>query len=396
MTDRIVVLHLRASSGSGGGPEKTILKTGGLIDTGRFLYLIAYLRKKDEDISAISQRAVDEGLHFFELPGRRFIDPEQLFGIGRIIKRYNVRILHCHDPKTDFFGFLLKLRFPKMKLVSTVHGWTYRTRRSAFYNRLDKWALRRFSAVIAVSMNVERIARGCGISRTTLIYNAIDTDEWHPHSVRDTAALPLKDPGAFVIGYVGRISREKGPLDFVRVAEAVRRSDDKCEFVVAGEGPEFNEMRRLAEELRVVPFIHFLGQVSAADILSVFQRVDLLLSTSYTEGLPNNILEALSMGVPVVATRVGGVSEVINHNYNGLLTDAGDIDLMAEYVLSLKEDQRLTAKLIENGLITVREKFSFQERVKKIEKLYDTLLKRPIERPDSSCAGRSGAKKDNP
>ena len=375
MPDRIAVLHLRASSGSGGGPEKTILKTGQLINAHKFLYLIAYLKKKDADLSPVSQRSKKEGLSYFEFSGRRFIDPTQLWEIARLIRKYGVHILHCHDPKTDFYGVLLRTLFPKLIIASTMHGWIKRTRKSAFYIILDIWLLRRFHAVITVSKNLEQTAKDYGIVRTYLIYNAIDTDEWQPTYPSDPAIFTPKDPRSFIVGYTGRISKEKGPFNFIRVANRILQQDKHCEFVVAGEGPQLEAMQKLAEQMGIMQQFHFLGHVEGFSMYSLYQKFDLLISTSSTEGLPNNLLEACAMFVPVIATKVGGVGELIENGYNGFLTEDGDIEALAQQALTLKKNQELAEKFRRNAREVVERKFSLSESVHRLEEVYEELFR---------------------
>jgi glycosyltransferase involved in cell wall biosynthesis len=377
MEDRIVVLHLRAASDSGGGPEKTIYNTGRFIDSKRFLYLIAYLKKNSSDLSLISQNITKAGLNYFEFAGGSFIDRKQLSQIVHLVRKHGVQIIHSHDPKTDFYGLLLKLRFPKLKLVSTMHGWIHRTWKSAFYNKLDMYVLRCFHIVIAVSGSIEKTAKRFGLSNTCLIYNAVDTNEWKP-------VCPAKYPKilqtiprnsqSFVVGYVGRLSKEKGPMDFIKTAQKILKKDINCEFVVAGDGPEMEAMKGLAEATGIIGKVHFLGHVNRDDMISVYQKLNLLLSTSKTEGFPNNILEALAMSVPVVSTNVGGVNEIITNDYNGLLAEKDNIDKLTIHVTRIKNDKALADRLIKHGRLTAENKFSFDARVNKLEKLYQNLI----------------------
>lgn len=374
--DRIVVLHLRASSDSGGGPEKTIYNTGRYIDRTRFLYMIAYLKKKGSDLSVIEKQAGEAGLQYLEFSGRRFVDIRQLRNIVTFVKQQGVSVLHCHDPKTDLYGVLIKPLVPGIRLVSTMHGWIERSWKSPAYNRLDFWALRFFDRVIAVSGHTERLAHERGIKKTALIHNAIDLNAWNPRSPAPSLPSPELLPSptdAFVIGYIGRISREKGPYDFVGAAHKVLLRDNRCEFVVAGEGPEEGAVKALVDRLGMAERFHFIGRIANSDMPAVYRRINLLLSPSLTEGLPNTILEACAMGVPVVATRVGGVTEIITDGSNGLLAEAGDTDTLSDLVLRVKRDNGLSARLAENGRATVEKTFSFENRVRRVEALYEEV-----------------------
>ena len=374
MSDKVAVLHLRSSAGSGGGPEKTILKTGQFIDQTKFFYIILYIAKTKNDLSNMAQRAQEARITYYGLPGSRLIDFRQLRDIRKLIEKHKVMILHCHDPKTDFYGLLLKYMYPHLKLVSTMHGWFHRTWKSLIYKRLDLYFLRFFDAVIAVSRKIEDMAKKHNIKNTVLIYNAIDTDEWRP--LRHNSSLfERKQPQAFVIGFIGRLSKEKGPLDFVRAANNILQHDAAFEFVVAGEGTEMTAMINLTKRMGIANKFHFLGHVPNREMPALYENVDALLSTSHTEGFPNNILEAFAMHVPVIATNVGGVSEIINDGYNGLLANPRDINTLANHALTIKKHRELASTLIKNGRITVENNFTFGIRVRKIQKLYNMLMK---------------------
>jgi glycosyltransferase involved in cell wall biosynthesis len=374
MPDKVVILHLRHSEGAGGGPETGISNSASFIDSDKFSPIVVYLRKPKEDISPISDRLRQRKINYFEFPGMRFFSLNQFLNIVKLIRRYQVHIIHCHDPKTDFYGYLLKFLFPKLIFISTIHGWIERSYKGTFYNRLDRYVLRSFTVVIAVSQNIEQVARKHRITNTHLIHNAIDINKWQPMKQDCSSEGLTKDSRPFSIGFVGRISKEKGPIDFVRIAHKVLGYAADCKFIIAGEGPEKESMEIMVKELRMEDKLHFLGQLDRGQLHALYQKLDLLLLTSSTEGLPRAILEACAMSVPVVATRVGGVEEIITHNYNGLLAEAGDIDLMTKHVLFVKDNPELADKFKKNGRTIVENKFSLKERVKSIENLYHETM----------------------
>lgn len=368
--ERIPVLHLRTATAAGGGPEKTILVTATLIDRRRFDYCAVYLRRRRSRPAAVLEQARALALDFRDFPGPGLL---QLARTCRLISERRVRILHCHDPRSDVYGVLLQRLHPSLKLVSTLHGWVGRTRGKALHNRLDLLALRRFDCVIAVSGAVQEIARRSGVRRTVLIHNAIDTEAWRPLPEPAVGVAP-GPPAPFRVGFVGRISHEKGPLDFVRVAAALLGQDRGWEFVVAGDGPDARRMRSLADELGLAGHVRFLGSLRGPDLPAFYRGLNVLLSPSHTEGLPNTILEACALGVPVVATRVGGVGEILSHGENGLLAERGEIGGLAAALRLLRGDAALARRLALAGRRVVEERFSMAGRVRAIEDLYQRLV----------------------
>lgn len=368
---RIAVLHLRTATAGGGGPEKTILLTGAKIDRERFDYLAVYLRRRRSRPAAVLEQAPTLGLDFRDFPGPA---PLQLLRAARLIRERSVRILHCHEPRSDVYGFLLKRLFPSLRLVSTMHGWIERTRGMGLMNRLDLRVLRRFDSVIAVSGAVQQIARRSGVRRTQVIHNAIDTGEWRPRTPEPPGGGARSAPAPFRVGFVGRISREKGPLDFVRVAAALLERGGAWEFDVAGDGPDAGEMRALTERLGLAAHFTFRGTVRGSHLQAFYLGLNALLSPSHTEGLPNTVLEAGALGVPVVATRVGGVGEIISDGENGLLTGPGDVAALAGALERLQGDAALAQRLGVAGRKVVEERFCMTRRVRALEALYLRLL----------------------
>lgn len=366
MSDKTGVLYLRHVAGGGGGADTVILNTATLIDRERYSLVIGYVRKNSEDITPVLIKTKDRGIEYCDLPGSNIIDVRQMIRIGRLIRERNMKIVHCHDAKTRIYGYMLKFFFPRVKFIGTIHGWIARRRRSSYYIQLDRFALKRFDAVIVVSMSTMQTAQKHGLRRLHLIHNSIDTNKWQP--------LPSKKETGLRVGFVGRISKEKGPFDFVLTAANILKKYPGCELIVAGSGPEEDDMKTLARQKNIAKSFSFLGHLDESQLRVLYSRLDLLLMTSYTEALPMSLLEACAMQVPVVATRVGGVGEIIQDGYNGLLAEAGDVATISANALRLLEDRDLAQRLATNGRTVVQQRFSLQSCVKKIEEVYSNVL----------------------
>lgn len=375
--NKIKVLHLRSSAGAGGGPEKTILNTGSLIDKNTFDYHITYLRHKENNLEPIRRQAEQLHLNFTELPGGRIIDLSQLIGIKKLIANIDADILHCHDYKTDVYGVLLKISGGRFKLVTTLHGWILGKGLKKLYVSLDKAILPFFDLVIAVSAPIAETARKKGAKHVELIHNAIDETAWRP----ETACLDFVQelPDAIKsVGFVGRISKEKGPLDFVKIAARVLEFLPACRFAVAGDGPLLQEMQTMVSDMGIKADFVFLGQLSPERTKNLYRRVNLVLSPSHTEGLPNTLLEACAMQKPVVATDVGGVASLIENGFNGFLFSKGDIEGMSQAVIRILKDDELAIKLGLNGRQRICDAFSFKKRVRRIQEIYTALIRQGL------------------
>lgn len=367
---KINILHLRASEGGGGGPEKTIFKTSLQINREKYWHGVCYLRKFEKDLGAIASRYHQNGLPYFEIPGNK-ADLRQLWRIQNLCKRHRVHILHTHDSKTIIYGALMKLRVPNLILATTLHGWVPRRRRSRLYQQMAEWSLKAYDAVVAVSDDLEKKIRQKGIRRTLRIHNAIDLNQW-PLLVDSQKFMGDRCP--YRVGYIGRISREKGPAQFLKVARLLSRLDEDIQFIMIGEGPLAAWVKTEIQRLKLDHLFTLTGYVPQTEIAAMYGGLDLLLSTSHTEGLPNTLLEALACGISVVATRVGGVAEVVTHGHNGLLVPDGDTTALAQSVLDLKANPQRAARFSRNGSARIRAEFNFPKRIASMERLYTELV----------------------
>lgn len=370
MNSALCVVQLRCASGGGGGADRVILNTVPRLQSGRFTQSVIYLARKESDVDGLVEPLRRQGVSCQVLAGCRVFDLPQFLAVRRYVIEHKVRILHCHDAKADLYGFLLRLIRPSLKVLGTLHGWTEKTRRGRLYSRLDKTVLKRFDAVIAVSGHTAGIAESNGIRRVTVIHNGIDPDLWCPPSLEDIRSADAP----FTIAFIGRISPEKGPLEFVKLAREIVRQQRDSRFWVLGEGPELPAMKAAAEAAGLGGSFEFRGHQSPETLRSAYRDVDVLALTSLREGLPMAVLEACAMGVCVAAFSVGGVPEIIEHGQNGLLAQPGNIGELAGHILSLRRDTRLCSKLRRQARERIVAQFSVRNQVKQLEAVYAKLL----------------------
>jgi glycosyltransferase involved in cell wall biosynthesis len=340
------------------------------MQNGPFRQAVIYLVKAGTDVSGLVNPLRQLGLFCQVMSGCRIFDVRQFLAVRRFVRENKVCILHCHDAKADVYGFLLRLIQPSLKLVSTLHGWTEKTRRGRFYSRLDKVVLRRFDAVIAVSEHTAKIAREKGVQRVSVVHNGIDPKEWNPGLPEG----PRQEGHPFAVGFVGRISAEKGPLEFVETAHAVFLKKPDSRFVVIGEGPDLPAMKTAVAEAGLSGNFDFRGYHLPEALKRAYPGLDVLVLPSRCEGLPMTILEAFTMGVCVTAFSVGGIPEVVIHGHNGLLAPPGNVTDLAAQILALRQDSCLSARLRINAKADVASHFSVQAQVRKLEAVYRNML----------------------
>ena len=380
----IRIMDLRGTHKGGGGPDKTILLSAQRHDKERVFVLVTYLRDPGDQEFQISERAKKFNIPYVEVQDRKLLDIKCLLELNRIIGEYQIELIHAHDEKSLLYSWLLKRVRPKLKTVFTCHSFPYHNT-SDFSSPLGyvDYRLRRqavlffikrcLKPIMVVSEATKKKLMDAGLKTETLgLYNGIDADLWRRKNgnaiLRIEFGLREDD---FLIGTVARIDPDKDLPTFYKVVKLVRAQVPNARFVIVGDGKgdELAKAKHQAEQFGLKDSIYFTGHRD--DLLYVYSSLDIFLMTSITEGLPNTILEAMAMEVPVVSTAVGGVPELIVDGEHGFLCSVGDAEALSRKVVELIQNSGLRVKFAENARKRVEEDFSFDQRVRRLENLYE-------------------------
>jgi glycosyltransferase involved in cell wall biosynthesis len=377
---KVRLLELRNTYKWGGGPDKTILLSAERHDPARVEVVVVYIRDIRDREFSIGDKARAKGLTFYEVEERGKFDPRVLVALREIILRHDINLIHGHDHKSDLFAYCLCrwLWRRQMTVVSTAHAWVMLGLKGELYRRLDLSLMRRFDHLIAVSHATkdEMVDAGVPANLISVIHNGIDTEAWSPGRTISTLRDELSLGQAFpVIGYVGRIMPEKDLETWLRAAALLARKFPSARFVLVGEGKDsgtFNQLKRLAAELGIADRTHFPGYRS--DLLPVYEAFDVFVLSSRREGLPNSILEAMALGLPVITTDVAGAKELVVDGQTGYVRPQGDAQGIARALIALAESERLRRHMSHSGRERIEREFSFATRLQRIEALYESIL----------------------
>lgn len=370
-----VVLDVRVVTGSGGGPEKTILNSPRFLDSLGYRMVCAYMHPPaDPGFEVIRQKAERAAAPLVAVPDRGPWDWRVIRGLLDVCKREKVAVWHGHDYKTNALGLLLK-RFWRMRLVTTVHGWVQQTARTPLYYKLDQLCLPRYERVLCVSDDLFEACLRCGVPARNLVLleNAIDGAEYtrrrSPLDAKARLGLPR---GGLLVGAAGRLAGEKAFDVLIRsVHRLVGRGID-VNLVIVGEGSERAALERLVRELSLGDRVFLPGW--QADVRGYFEAMDVFALSSRREGLPNVVLEAMALEVPVVATRVNGVPRLVQDGRNGFLVEAGDRDGLTTALFGLLTNDGLRDLFRRAGRRTIEGRYSFATRMQRLARIYDELL----------------------
>lgn len=391
----IRLLELRNTYKWGGGPDKTILLSAERHDRSRVEVIVAYIRDIRDHEFRIAEKARAKGLTFYEIEERRKFDLRVLSALKEIIVKHDINLIHAHDYKTDLFAYLLRLWLRRrLTLLSTAHAWVMVGAKGELYRRLDLLLMRRFDHLIAVSHATknEMVEAGVSPELISVIHNAIDTAAWRPfpesQAFRNELGISLSAP---VVGYVGRIMPEKDLDTWVRAAARVGQQYPDAQFVLIGEGKDdqtLQQLTDLASTLGLTGRVHFPGY--RENLLPVYASFDVFFLSSRREGLPNSILEAMALGIPVVTTDVAGAKELVVDKKTGYVFPQGDVENLASAITSLLSNTFLKQQMGRAGRERVENEFSFSVRLRRIEDLYARVLKRPPVQPQDALLRTHG------
>jgi glycosyltransferase involved in cell wall biosynthesis len=349
------------------GPAKNLIEFATLArELGVETTVATFIRGRESNI--FTETARSSGVQVHVLRERGLADRAVLKDLAALVSRQKPDVIQTHAVKSHFLARLAGL--PKSApWIAFHHGYTWPTFRARAYNQLDRWSLRAASKVLTVSIPFrdELASKGVNPDRIEIVHNAIRPD-WG-------TAKPAAAPDRKTILIVGRLSREKDHLTLLRAVERIR--DLNPHLVIVGEGPERARIEREIKQLGLSGQVTLTGHQPSAE--PYYGAANLAVLSSLSEGSPNALLEAMAAGVPVVATNVGGIPEIVKHEESALLVPPGDIDAMAAAMSKLLTDSSLARQLADRAHMLVLVKHSPQARAKRLVDIYNSL--RPSGKP---------------
>ena len=350
------ILHLISSGGMYGAEAVILNLMRELNADAEHECALAVFHHPDQPRPALYDAAASMGFHtrlLHLLPCRGQLD----LGVSRRLRKLaeGADVLHAHGYKADIYAaFARKGSVPT--LVSTCHTWYDNDLAVRAYGTLDRRVLRRFDGVVAVSTEVrERLfAAGVHRDRVRLIRNGVATeafaDAGRLREPRQANGAPLR------IGLVGRLAPEKGVDVFLRAAAMALKGNPGLIFSIAGEGPERPALESLIAELGLGQSVKL--ESAQKDMPAFYASLDILVSASRQEGLPVALLEGVASGLPVVATRVGAVPEVVLPEVTGLLIEPESPEALAAAIDRLAASPALRLSFGQAGQRKVATEFS--------------------------------------
>ena len=325
------------------------------------------------------------GANIFALRQDRKFDLGLVDQAERIVKKERCQILQSHGYKSHVLCALLHRRV-RLPWVAFVHGWTSENMTMRCYKVVEMLLVTMATRVVAVSEALGRRLPGPARRKMTIVPNAVDPAELgdcNGRDVRRELGIPARAP---VVGVVGRLSPEKGQVFFLRALALARRSVPDAVGILLGDGQDRAMLEREAARLGLAHAVFFPGHVSGPG--DYYRAMDIVAMPSLSEGLPNVALEAMLFGRPVVASRVGGVPEVVVEGRTGFMVRAGDAEALAVALVRLLTSPSLMQAMGGEGRRRVLDSFSPTVRVARMLSLYEQILEHEMSAGCGGCPGQ--------
>ena len=382
------VLRVIARLNMGGPALHVAYLSAGLAERGYETTLVAGTLARGEDSMAFVAEGLGIDVVRIDELGRDIApvrDALAVLKLARLIRAERPQILHTHTAKAGAVGRLAALLAGDARppiVVHTFHGHVLRGYfdpvRSAGFRVLERWLARTSTALVAVSPQVRDDLVALGVAprqKFAVVRLGVELDERvnvGANGRAETRRLLGIPPDRFAVGWIGRMTGVKRTDDVLLAFRRLReRGVDAC-LCLVGDGPDRDHVERRAHDLGVMRDTFFLGyQDSVAPFFSAF---DAFVLPSVNEGTPVTAIEALAGGRPVVATRVGGVPDVVRDGVDGFLVEAGAIDDLADRLARLATDPELRERMGQAGRERVLSRYAVDRLVDDVDRLYRSLL----------------------
>lgn len=368
------VAHLLASNFFG-GPEKQLVEHAQRIAERNFEPQIISFMEGNE-INQLLVQAQQRGITTRSLLASGPCDLSLIGKVLEILKFEKTDLLCVHGYKANVIGRIATW-LAGVPLVAISRGWTGEDSKIRVYEWLDRKFLKFADHIVAVSAKQqEKITHfGIPIEKISVIHNCINVNGGPESVVSIRTELGLERDALLVVS-AGRLSPEKNYSGMIDAARIVAGKNKNIYFAVFGEGVQRAE---LAGKIALAGLSNrFFLPGFRIDMQTLLWDIDIFVLPSFTEGLPNVILEAFAAGKPIVATAVGGTPEVVEDGISGFLTDPREPECMAKYILRLAEDPDLRKGMGTRGLENVKMNYTFEHQTDQYEKVYQRLIKERI------------------
>ena len=364
-------LHIDTARTWRGGQNQVLMTVNGLRALGQRAALVAH---PDGEL----RRRSAEGLELIPIAPRTEMDLTAAWRLLRVVRRLAPDVIHAHDAHGLAMA-ALALSLGTGARAGVREPALVAARRVDFHlrgNSLSRWKHRQVDCYIAASEAIRQMLLADGVpeERTVTVHEGIDVEHVlaaPPVNLHETFWLPHQAP---VVGNVAALVPHKGQRHLIEAAHLVVRDIPDVRFIILGEGELREQLERQIREYRLEK--HVLLPGFRIDVLGCIKRFDLFAMSSVTEGLGTSLLDAMACSRAIVATRAGGIPEVVEDGVTGILTAPRDHTAMAQVIVRLLGDAQARRRMGAAGLARVQAHFTVDRMVAQTAAVYARVSRR--------------------
>jgi L-malate glycosyltransferase len=362
---KIKILYVITSLGLGGA-EKLLLSYVKRLDHKKYSFYVCCFRDKPDDLNL----EISEFAEIINLKIKNRFNPLVIYRLFNVIKKINPEIIHTHLFQPRIYTTLAHLFFNRSILITHKHSIVNPKKHNIFI-LLEMLCVNLNKKVIAISQSVKQSLIKYELipeNKIFVLTNSVDFNKYNE------ALIPKNknEEKSIVIGTVGRIEKIKGINYLLMAMKIILRKFPSARLEIVGDGSELDELKLLTEKLDISNSVIFFGKL--VNPIPNYSRMDVFVLPSILEGFGLVLLEAMSAGIPVVATSVDGIKEVVLDGECGILVPPKNSEAIAAAVIQIVEQPQLAKNLVEHGLLRAK-LFDIQEHLMKLDNLYTSLLR---------------------
>jgi len=376
--EKMKVLHLISGGDTGGAKTHVITLLKALKDINVEVKLLCIME------GVFTKEAEEIGIPIKIIPQVKRYDISVNKKIIDYINHSDFDLIHCHGARANYIAMFIMDKI-KPPMLTTLHSdykldFKDNLHKKIIYTPINALALRRFKNILCVTKAFKNmlIQRGFKKERIDVIYNGIDFNEeivlYNRADFYNKCSIKYDEKKIYV-GIAARLDIVKGVKYFIEMAVKLCRKYNNVEFIIAGEGSEFNKFKQYISDNNLKDRIHLVGFLRKKVINSFYNSIDVNMLTSLSESFPYALLEGARLKKATVSTAVGGIVEMIKDGENGFLVKPQDVDQLCEKVSILIENKQLRDKFGENFYSYAKENFSSEKMAATHKKIYQKIIK---------------------
>lgn len=348
-----------------GGAEKLLLYYLKTLDKNKYSLYVCCLRDKPDDLA----KEISKYAQLINLKIKNKFNPIAIFYLLKVLRQITPHIVHTHLFQPRIYTSIANLFYRKSVIITQKHSIVNPKKHNLFI-LFEMICIRLNRKIIAISESVKNSLIKYEFVPEHKIYvlpNCLDFKAFNESSQYESKM----DRDDIILGTVGRLEIVKG-LDYLLMAiPGILKNFPKAGLEIIGDGSQIDNLKELSIKLKISNSVNFFGKFT--NVIPFYNKMDIFILPSILEGFGIVLLEAMAAGVPVIATNVDGIREVVVDGESGILIPPKDPDAIAKAVSQLINDPKLRNRLVENGFRRAQQ-FDVQEHVMKLENLYSNLL----------------------